>query len=244
MAYKDFGVCDMAKKVKANWEAIELAYRANVKTVAQIATDFDVKDSTIRSRAKRNHWSRDLGKRIRLEADKIVNANAVQREVGRLESMDNATVAENAKLTASIRMSHRQDIGDARALSMTLLDDLKAQIGTDNRARLEDLFIAALKANAIDESALEAYERVTSVSNHIRMMKDLSDTMTKLIALERQAWGLDDKDNSPVDALTSLLHGIANSNGNAFGVIKADPAYEDSIDDTPSNTIGVKADPD
>ena len=125
----------MAKKVKANWEAIELAYRANVKTVAQIAEDFNVKDSTLRSRAKRNGWSRDLGKRIRLEADNIVNANAVKREVGRLESMDNATVEENAKLTASIRISHREDIGKARALSMMLLEDLKAQIGTDNLKR-------------------------------------------------------------------------------------------------------------
>lgn len=232
----------MAKKVKANWEAIELAYRANVKTVAQIAEDFNVKDSTLRSRAKRNGWSRDLGKRIRLEADNIVNANAVKREVGRLESMDNATVEENAKLTASIRISHREDIGKARALSMMLLEDLKAQIGTDNRKRLEDLFIAALKANAIDESALEAYERVTSVSNHVRTLKDLADIMTKFVALERQAYGLDDTDSSPVDALTSLLHSIANSNGNAFGVVKDDPAYEVEIDNVATNTIGVKAD--
>lgn len=232
----------MAKKVKANWEAIELAYRANVKTVAQIAEDFNVKDSTLRSRAKRNGWSRDLGKRIRLEADNIVNANAVKREVGRLESMDNATVEENAKLTASIRISHREDIGKARALSMMLLEDLKAQIGTDNRKRLEDLFIAALKANAIDESALEAYERVTSVSNHVRTLKDLADIMTKFVALERQAYGLDDADSSPIDALTSLLHSIANNNGNAFSVVKDDPAYEGEVDNVASNTIGVKSD--
>ncbi len=232
----------MAKKVKANWEAIELAYRANVKTVAQIAEDFNVKDSTLRSRAKRNGWSRDLGKRIRLEADKIVNANAVKREVGRLESMDNATVEENAKLTASIRISHREDIGTARQLSMMLFDDLRAQIGTDNRKRLEDLFITALKAGVIDESALEAYERVTSVSNHVRTLKDLADIMTKFVTLERQAYGLDDTDSSPIDALTSLLHSIANSNGNAFGVVKDDPLYEGEIDNVATNTIGVKAD--
>lgn len=232
----------MAKKVKANWEAIELAYRANVKTVAQIAEDFNVKDSTLRSRAKRNGWSRDLSKRIRLEADNIVNANAVKREVRRLESMDNATVEENAKLTASIRISHREDIGKARALSMMLLEDLKAQIGTDNRKRLEDLFIAALQAEVVDASALEAYERVTSVSNHVRTLKDLADIMTKFIMLERQAYSLDDADSSPIDALTSLLHSIANNNGNAFSVVKDDPAYEGEVDNVASNTIGVKAD--
>lgn len=232
----------MSDRVKVNWEKVELAYRANVKTVAQIAKEFGIKDSTLRSRAKRNRWSRDLGKRIRLEANKIVNANAVKREVGRLESIENTTVEENAKLTASIRISHRKDIGTARQLSMMLFDDLKAQIGADNRKRLEDLFITALKAGVIDESALEAYERVTSVSNHVRTLKDLADIMTKFVALERQAYGLDDTDNSPVDALTSLLHSIANNNGNAFAVVKDDPAYEGEVDNVASNTIGVKAD--
>ena len=146
----------MGDRLKVDWEEVELAYRANVKTVAQIAKESGIKDSTLRSRAKRKGWSRDLSKRIRLEANSIVNANAVKREVGRLESMDNATVEESAKLTASIRISHREDIGKARALTMMLLDDLKAQIGTDNRKRLDDLFIAALKAEVIDASALEA----------------------------------------------------------------------------------------
>lgn len=232
----------MGDRLKVDWEEVELAYRANVKTVAQIAKEAGIKDSTLRSRAKRKGWSRDLSKRIRLEANSIVNANAVKREVGRLESMDNATVEESAKLTASIRISHREDIGKARALSMMLLDDLKAQIGTDNRKRLEDLFIAALKAGVIDESALEAYERVTSVSNHVRTLKDLAEIMTKFVNLERQAYGLDDTDNSPVDALTSLLHSIANSNGNTFGVVKDDPAYEVEVDNVASNTIGVKDD--
>lgn len=232
----------MSDRVKVNWEKVELAYRANVKTVAQIAKEFGIKDSTLRSRAKRNGWSRDLAKRIRLEANKIVNADAVKREVGRLESIENTTVEENAKLTASIRISHREDIGKARALSMMLLEDLKAQIGADNRARLEDLFIAALQAEVVDASQLEAYERVTSLSNHVRVMKELADTMTKLVTLERQAYGLDDVDSSPVDALTSLLHSIANNNGNAFGVVKDDPAYEVEIDNVATNTIGVKAD--
>lgn len=231
----------MSDRVKVNWESIELAYRANVDTVAQIARDFNIKDTTLRSRAKRYGWSRDLGKRIRLEADKIVNENAVKREVGRLENMDNTTVEENAKLTASIRISHRKDIGTARQLSMMLFDDLKAQIGADNRQRLEDLFIAALKAEAVDVSALEAYERVISLPTHVRVMKDLADTMTKLVTLERQAYGLDDVDSSPVDALTTLLHSIANRNGNALSVVKDDPAYEGEIDNVASNTIGVKA---
>ena len=223
-------------KPECDWEEIERLYRADLRTNAQLARDFGIHATTITRRAKKHAWKRDLKHRIKERANALVQERAVKK----LES-DDQTIEENAQLTANVRLSHRQDIGTARQLAMTLLDDLSSQIGTDNRARLEDLFIAALKANAIDESALEAYERVTSLSNHVRVMKDLADTMTKLVTLERQAYGLDDVDSSPVDALTTLLHSIANNNGNAFGVVKADPEYED----TPaSNSIGVSGDDD
>lgn len=221
-------------KTATDWEAIERLYRADLHTNAQLAKKFGVDVSTIYRRSKKHAWKKDLKLRIKERANALV-----QERAAKTLASDDQTIEENAQLTANIRLSHRQDIGDARSIAMTLLDDLKAQIGTDNRARLEDLFIAALQANAIDESALEAYERVTSLSNHVRVMKDLADTMTKLVTLERQAYGLDDMDSSPVDALTTLLHSIANSNGNAFGVVKTDPEYEDEPD---SNSIGVSGD--
>lgn len=229
------------KKVEVDWEEIERLYRADLRTFAQLASDFGVADSTVRRRAKKHGWKRDLKNRIKERANAIVQERAVQSLASDQIARDDMTIEENARLTANVRLAHRQNIGAAQAMMMTLYSDLQAQIGTDNRARLEDLFIAALKANAIDESALEAYERVTSLSNHVRVMKDLADTMTKLVTLERQAYGLDDDDNSPADALTTLLHSIANNNGNAFGVVKADPAYEDA---PTSNSIGVKADVD
>lgn len=223
-------------KPDCDWEEIERLYRADLRTNAQLARDFGIHATTITRRVKKYGWKRDLKNRIKERANALVQERAVKTLAS-----DDQTIEENAQLTANVRLSHRADINAARSLSMLLLDDLKAQIGADNRARLEDLFIAALKANATDESALEAFERVTSVSSHIKSMKEWSEVATKLITLERQAYGLDDIDSSPVDALTTLLHSIANNNGNAFGVVKADPEYSD----TPaSNSIGVKADVD
>lgn len=229
----------MSKKIKkaaTDWEEVERLYRADLRTNAQLAAQFNVHVSTVARRAKKHGWTKDLKQRIKERTNALVQKRAVQALAS-----DDQTIEENAQINANIRMTHRKDIGDARSIAMTLLDDLKAQIGADNRQRLEDLFIAALKANAIDESALEAYERVTSLSNHVRVMKDLADTMTKLVTLERQAYGLDDEDNSPADALTTLLHSIAANNGNAFGVVKSDPAYEDK---PASNSIGVSGDDD
>lgn len=228
-------------KPEVDWEEIERLYRADMRTNAQLAKDFGVHASTIRRRINKYGWKRDLKSRIKERANALVQERAVKSLASDQVERDDQTIESNASAMADIRLSHRQDIGDARSIAMTLLDDLKAQIGTDNRQRLEDLFIAAIQAEAVDASALEAYERVTSLSNHVRVMKDLADTMTKLVTLERQAYGLDDDDNSPADALTTLLHSIANNNGNAFGVVKSDPAYEDK---PASNSIGVKADVD
>lgn len=220
-------------KPDCDWEEVERLYRADLRTNAQLARDFGIHATTITRRAKKHGWKRDLKNRIKERANALVQERAVKSLAS-----DDQTIEENAQITANVRLAHRQDIGTARKLSMTLLDDLQAQIGIDNRARLEDLFIAALQAEVVDASQLEAYERVTSLANHVRIMKELADTMTKLVTLERQAYGLDDVDSSPVDALTTLLHSIANNNGNAFGVVKDDPAY----DEPASNSIGVSGD--
>ncbi|MGO2504824.1 MAG: hypothetical protein ACTH7L_01775 [Psychrobacter alimentarius] len=227
------------KKIEVDWDEIERLYRADLRTFAQLASDFGVADSTVRRRAKKGGWKRDLKNRIKERTNQIVQERAVNSLASDQVARDDMTIEENAQLTANVRLSHRQDIRTARQISMTLFDDLQAQLGAENRQRLEDLFIAALKEGSVDVSALEAYERVIALPTHVRVMKDLADTMTKLVTLERQAYGLDDVDSSPVDALTTLLHSIANSNGNAFGVVKDDPAYED---EPVTNTIGVSGD--
>lgn len=228
----------MAKKNNkpmTDWEELERLYRADLRTNAQLAQQFNVHATTIARRVKKHGWKRDLKGRIKERTNAIVQESAVKALAS-----DDQTIEENAQLTANVRLSHRQNIGAAQAMMMTLFADLQAQIGADNRARLDDLFIAALKANAIDESALEAYERVTSLTSHVKNLKDLADTMTKFVTLERQAYGLDDMDSSPVDALTTLLHSIANNNGNAFGVVKDDPEY----DKPASNSIDISEDDD
>lgn len=228
-------------KPEVDWEEIERLYRADLRTNAQLAKDFGVHASTVRRRAEKGQWKRDLKSRIKERANAIVQQRAVNSLASDQIARDDQTIEGNAQAMADVRLSHRRDIGTARTIAMALLDDLQAQIGAENRQRLEDLFITALKLDAVDASALEAYERVIALPSHVRVMKDLADTMTKLVTLERQAYGLDDVDSSPVDALTTLLHSIANNNGNAFGVVKADPAYQD---EPASNSIGVSGDDD
>ena len=234
----------MAKKKQIDWDKIERDYRADVLSIAQISRESGAPSSTIRARAKRLGWSRNLTARIKSKADEIVNQDAIKNAVANIQASEEQTIEENARLTAGVRLAHRKDISRARLATVTLLDDLEAMIGQDGRESLAELLKALVDEGLIEErdsTAIAAYKKATGLSQQIANMQKLADTMTKFVALERQAWNLDNLDDSSHDPLKTLLDSIASSNNNAFDVVVDDPEYDA---DTParSNSIGVKDD--
>lgn len=234
----------MAKKKQIDWDKIERDYRADVLSIAQISRESGAPSSTIRARAKRLGWSRNLTARIKSKADEIVNQDAIKNAVANIQASEEQTIEENARLTAGVRLAHRKDINRARLATVTLLDDLEAMIGQDGRESLAELLKALVDEGLIEErdsTAIAAYKKATGLSQQIANMQKLADTMTKFVALERQAWNLDNLDDSSHDPLKTLLDSIASSNNNAFDVVVDDPEYDA---DTPaqSNSIGVKDD--
>lgn len=234
----------MAKKKQIDWDKIERDYRADVLSIAQISRESGAPSSTIRARAKRLGWSRNLTARIKSKADEIVNQDAIKSAVANIQASEEQTIEENARLTAGVRLAHRKDINRARLATVTLLEDLEAMIGQDGRESLAELLKALVDEGLIEErdsTAIAAYKKATGLSQQIANMQKLADTMTKFVALERQAWNLDNLDDSSHDPLKTLLDSIASSNNNAFDVVVDDPEYDA---DTParSNSIGVKDD--
>ena len=49
-------------KAPPDWEAIELDYRAGIKTLRQIAEEHGISHPAIAKRAKRDDWSREIGR--------------------------------------------------------------------------------------------------------------------------------------------------------------------------------------
>ena len=229
----------MAKKKEIDWDYIEREYRADVVSIAQIARESGVASSTIRSRAKREGWTRDLNTRIKMKADEFVHQDAIKNAITDIKAGEEQTIEENARLTAAVRLNHRKDIQRARHATNELLTELESMIGENNRHKLDGLLDMLLDSGIVDIDdwrAQEAYKRATSLSSAVGNMQKLADTMTKLVALERQAWNLDNMDDSNKDPLEELLHKIANSNNNAFMVVADDPEYEQPA---AANTIGV-----
>ncbi|MHA3081677.1 hypothetical protein ACX1NX_00520 [Acinetobacter sp. ANC 5383] len=206
-----------------NWEKIELDYRAGVKSIRQIAADHEIAESGIRRRAKQYEWIRDLAPKIKAKADDIVRRESVRSDVRTEKRIsEKQTIDENAHQQADVRLSQRKDIQRSRSIAMQLFDELEHQVGVANVELLEQLGELMYKP---DDKINDLYMKIISLPGRVKSMKDLSDTLKTLIALERQAFGLDDENNKPVDALTALLERVSTGNSSAFKPIADDPEY-------------------
>ena len=216
-----------AEKKVIDWEKIELDYRAGVKTLRQIADEHDISHVSINKRAKRDGWVRDLSAKIKAKADDLVTKSLVTNEVTNEKRLtEKQIIDEGATALTNIRLGQRKDIQRSRKIAMSLFDELEHQVGIENVENLEKLGELLRSDDDKGRDALnDLYMKIISMPSRVKSMKDLSDTLKTLIALERQAFGLDDENNKPVDALTALLERVSTGNSSAFKPIADDPEY-------------------
>lgn len=185
------------EKQPADWRAIERDYRAGIKPLRQIGAEHGVTEGAIRKRAKRDDWVRDLGEKIRQKADEIVRRDAVRTEQRRAD--EGGIVASNAEMQAAVRREHRRDISGLRAMVGALLDELG--VITTNR----DAFEAAVQMLAAgdDVAGAAALQKAISLPMRAGTLEKLVNCMAKLVPLEREAFGIDDKakEESPLEKL-------------------------------------------
>lgn len=202
-----------------DWEAIESAYRAGVQSVREIASQHGITHGAINKRAKRDGWERDLKAKIKAKADALVS----KREVSTLVSTERVVserilIEANAEVIANVRMEHRGDIRRARTLTNSLLEELESECSdVDALNQLGELL--RREDDKGTDKLNDLYHKIISLPGRVKAMKDLADSLKNLIALERQAYSLDDPDagkQSPIgdksdDDLTrriqELMHG-------------------------------------
>lgn len=216
-----------AEKKVIDWEKIELDYRAGVKTLRQIADEHGISHVSINKRAKRDDWVRDLSAKIKAKSDNMVTKSLVTSEVTSEKRISEKQIVDDgATALTNIRLGQRKDIQRSRKIAMSLFDELEHQVGIENVENLEKLGELLRTDDDKGRDALnDLYMKIISMPGRVKSMKDLSDTLKTLIALERQAFGLDDENNKPVDALTALLERVSTGNGSAFKPIADDPEY-------------------
>ena len=213
------------EKPMPDWEKIEADYRAGIKTLREIAGDHGITEGAIRKRAKRDGWERDLSAKIQQKAEALVRKESVRSEV-RTESAisEREIIDANAQAIVTVRLGQRKDIQRSRRIAMALLEELEQQAGGEQVAMLEQLGELLRSEDDKGQDKLnDLYHKVISLPGRAKTMKDLGESLRVLVTLERQAFGLDDKDAKPQDALTTLLQSIAGANASAFRPVAYDP---------------------
>lgn len=204
---------------KPDWEAIETAYRTGSQSVREIAAQFGISHAAISKRAKKESWDRDLQARIQAKADALVTKREVTKKVTTEKLVTERQIVEaNAEVIANVRMEHRSDIRRARTLTNSLLEELESECSDVDALNQLGELLRREDDKGMDKLN-DLYHKIISLPGRVKAMKDLADSLKNLIALERQAYSLDDPDagkQSPIgdksdDDITrriqELMHG-------------------------------------
>ncbi len=123
-------------KAATDWEAIELAYRAGVLSIREIAKQHGVTHGAVRKRAQVREWTRDLSAKVR----KAVSTQLVSAEVSTVApATERAAVEAAAATVVTLVREHRRDIAGQRSLAEVLKAQLEEAIGS--RELLEELIV-------------------------------------------------------------------------------------------------------
>ncbi len=184
-----------AKKKLIDWEAVELHYRAGIRSLKDIGAEYGVSDAGIIKRAKRDGWERDLRAKIQAKAEAKVSASLVSAEVSaQTKASERQIVDANANKIADVRLAHRHDIHRNRAIVARLMDELETQVGPENAALLADLGDMLRSPDESGQDKLnDLYRKIISLPERAKTAKTLAETLRIAVDMERQAFGMDAK---------------------------------------------------
>ena len=189
------GAKEAGKGAPADWERIELDYRAGVKTLRQIADENGITHGAINKRAKRDGWERDLAEKIQAKADALVSKAAVSKEVSTdTRIKEQAVIDANAMAVADVRLAHRQDIQRGRRIANALFAELEKQTDPETVGLLADLGEIMRSPDEHGDKLNDLYQKVVSLPERARTAKTLAETLRIVVDMERTAFGMDAKD--------------------------------------------------
>lgn len=225
----------MAAPKKIDYERIEPGWRAGLLSPHQLAAAYTeetgqkVSHAAIIKHFKKAGIARDLSAKIRDRAEAMVTEAMVTGKVTPRQTIPDATlIEEGSTQVATVRLAHRKDIHRARRLTNALLDELERETDPKTVALLSEF--GALMRNPDDKGAdklNDLYHAIISLPERSKTLKVLTESLQKLVDMERQAFGMDKDQPKSADALTDLLMRISNGSGSAIKPVATDPERDD-----------------
>jgi len=231
----------MIERAPVDLALIEREYRAGVKSIQQIARENDRAPATICGWAKKYGWERDLHMRVQTAAAAIVARSEVPKTPGKRgpkeqsltpdelmglveanadtpkkaherQMTEKEIVEANATKVADVQISHRKDITRTRTLVMRLLEECEQQSGEPELFRR----LGEIMRKDDITGMSDAYEKVISLPQRIKGVKELTEALRALVGMEREAYGItasykegDDEKVDIVDAARRIAFAFA-----------------------------------
>lgn len=190
----------MAAPKKVDWERIEPAWRRGVKSVPQLAAEYEadtgkkVSLTAINKHFKRLGVPRDLAAKVQAKAAAMVSAAMVSGKVsGDAETTpsDVAMINAGAVEVATVLLRHREDLVRLYKARDKLIAELDGEP--------TKLFVTAYLGKVI------TMDIALTVSEKASTLQSLTSITDRIITLERQAYGVKSEDAEAEDSYESLL---------------------------------------
>lgn len=182
-----------------DWELIEKEFRLGQSTLRQLAATHQVQPSAISRKARKENWVQDKRDAVKaLSEAQLLLSNNRKATIKATEPTE-IDIEVAATVRTNIVLAHRGDAQRARSLTMKLLGELEAE--TDNIDLFRSLgeMLAAPDEKGVDKLN-ELYHKVISLGGRTSTMKALAESLQKVVAIEREAFGMaDDSPPNPVD---------------------------------------------
>ena len=191
-----------------DWELIEKHYRLGQSTLRQMAAEFKVQPSAISRKAAKNGWTQDKRKEVKALSEQQLLISNASRQATEKATPTRLDIEVAAEVRTNTVLAHRIDIPAARALAVKMLGELRLQ--TDGMELLSQLGELMRDPQKQDKRA-DLYEKVISLGGRSSTLKSLAESLRILVALERQAFGIDEvPEESPNnDFVKAMLAGRA-----------------------------------
>ena len=191
----------MAAPKKIDYDRIEPGWRAGLLSPHQLAalyteeTGQKVSHAAIIKHFKKSGIARDLSSKINDRANAMVTEAMVTGKVTSKPSIPDSSIIEQGSIqVATVKLAHRRDIHRARRLANALMDELEAQVGTENAALLADLGEVMRSPDDAGQDKLnDLYRKIISLPERAKTAKTLAETLRIAVDMERQAFGMDAK---------------------------------------------------
>lgn len=184
----------MSKKKDIDWDAVEPHFRANTRSLRDIAAEFGTTHTSIAKKAKKEGWTRDLRGKIKARTLHLVSKAAVSKKVSTEKAVSDREIIEaNAETQKNVILAHRADIRAARGVAGKLLDELRV-LG-EHRVEFEELgeVMRDPDEKTGRDRRNELYNAVIGFHGRIDSAKKLAETFKIIFGLEREAFGIESR---------------------------------------------------